>query len=72
MSAVAASGVNGASHALDDPAELEAFTRWEQHEGGARVAESSLRIGGMHCSACAGTIECALKRVPGVLSAARR
>jgi len=32
----------------------------------AEFAESSLRVGGMHCAACAGLIEQALLRVPGV------
>jgi Cu2+-exporting ATPase len=54
---------------LDDPLELQAFTRWSTAVGGRSVAESSLRIGGMHCAACAGTIEAALQRVPGVLEA---
>ena len=33
------------------------------------IAEVSLRIGGMHCAACAHTIESALRAVPGLLSA---
>ena len=33
------------------------------------LAESSLRVGGMHCAACAGLIEQALLRVQGVQSA---
>jgi Cu2+-exporting ATPase len=49
---------------LDDPLELAQFTRWNES-----VGESSLRIGGMHCAACAGTVEAALRRVPGVLDA---
>jgi len=57
------------STALDDPLELDEFTRWEKADGGGRVAESSLRIGGMHCAACAGTIEHALRQVHGVLEA---
>jgi Cu2+-exporting ATPase len=57
------------SSVVDDPAELDAFTRWEREANGRRVAESSLRIVGMHCAACAGTIEQALKQVPGVLDA---
>ena len=32
-------------------------------------SEASLRIGGMHCSACAGIIESALAREPGLLAA---
>lgn len=52
---------------LDDPVELDAFTRWDDKEGARRIAESSLRIVGMHCAACADTIEQAVRRVPGVL-----
>jgi len=33
------------------------------------AAETSLRIGGMHCAACADTVEAALRRVPGVVEA---
>jgi P-type Cu2+ transporter len=54
---------------IDDPAELDAFTRWQPAAGGQRIAESSLRIGGMHCAACAGAVEQALNRVPGVVGA---
>ena len=57
------------SAVMDDPAELDAFTRWDNEASGSRIAESSLRIGGMHCAACAGTIEQALVRVHGVLDA---
>src|SRR5262249_59790772 len=35
----------------------------------AGIAETSLRIGGMHCATCAGVIEQALQRVPGLLAA---
>jgi Cu2+-exporting ATPase len=52
---------------LDDPVELAACTRWD--EPGTGRAESSLRIAGMHCAACAGTIEAALRALPGVLDA---
>ncbi|HEX6704821.1 MAG TPA: cation-translocating P-type ATPase [Albitalea sp.] len=58
-----------AADALDDPVELDTFTRRQAGAGGARIAESSLRIAGMHCAACAGTIEQALRRVPGVIDA---
>ncbi len=52
---------------LDDAAELARFTRWTAARDGAPArAESSLRIGGMHCAACASTIEQALRRVAGV------
>jgi P-type Cu2+ transporter len=54
---------------IDDPAELDAFTRWQPATDGRRIAESSLRIGGMHCAACAGAIERALSTVPGVVGA---
>jgi Cu2+-exporting ATPase len=55
--------------ALDDPIELDRFTRWHNGRAGERIGESSLRIGGMHCAACAGTIEQALMAVPGVVDA---
>lgn len=56
------------AHALlDDSAELARFTRWTPaRDGASAIAESSLRIGGMHCAACASTIEHALRRVAGV------
>ena len=58
---------------LDDPLEVDAFTRWEPPAAAGataspRIAESSLRIGGMHCAACSGIVEQALRRVRGVLS----
>ena len=56
--------------AIDDPAELDAFTRWLRRPDGGSWAESSLRIGGMHCAACALTIERALRAMPGVHDAA--
>jgi Cu2+-exporting ATPase len=55
--------------ALDDPVELDSFTRWSRARSGARIAESSFRVGGMHCATCAMTIESALQSVPGVLEA---
>ena len=54
---------------LDDPVELRRFTRYSASADGAEQADSSLRIGGMHCAACAGLIEQALARVEGVLAA---
>ncbi len=54
---------------LDDPVELRRFTRYSALADGAEQADSSLRIGGMHCAACAGLIEQALVRVEGVLAA---
>ncbi|AVP57418.1 heavy metal translocating P-type ATPase [Pulveribacter suum] len=59
---------------LDDPQEWPAFGR--PHGGAAPGAapqdvawESHVVLGGMHCAACALTIEEALRRVPGVLEA---
>ncbi len=66
--AVPAPAATGAS-VLDDPLEFDAFSRWDSRPDGSRIAESSLRIGGMHCAACAGTIERALRRLPGVVEA---
>jgi Cu2+-exporting ATPase len=57
------------SSLIDDPAEWSAFTRWPTTAAGRRIAESSLRIGGMHCAACAGLIEQALSKLPGVVDA---
>ncbi|MBL8330950.1 MAG: cation-translocating P-type ATPase [Rubrivivax sp.] len=54
---------------VDDPVELDRFTRWETSAEEGRVGVSSLLVSGMYCAACAGTIEDALKRVPGVLEA---
>ena len=54
---------------LDDPVEQRHFTRYRVDAGGRAEADSSLRISGMHCAACAGVIEQALGRVPGVLAA---
>ncbi|HKX42630.1 MAG TPA: HAD-IC family P-type ATPase, partial [Burkholderiaceae bacterium] len=68
LGARAVAGATGPS-VIDDPAELAAFTRWEPGAGGLAIAESSLRIAGMHCAACAGTIEQALLGLPGVVEA---
>jgi Cu2+-exporting ATPase len=51
---------------FDDVDTLADFTRFEAT---GDLAESSLRLSGMHCAACAGTIEQALMRVPGVVDA---
>jgi len=67
--------VSGAMHAgsapadasvLDDPLEQQRFTRWSTERDGQRVAESTLRLSGMYCAACAGIIEQALVGVEGV------
>jgi len=54
-------------HAWDDPLEQRRFVRWREERDGRRVAEAGLRISGMHCAACAGLIESALRRVAGVV-----
>ena len=54
---------------LDDPVEQRRFTRYSTGAAGERIADSSLRISGMHCAACAGLIEQAMARVDGVLEA---
>jgi len=56
---------------LDDPVEQRRFTRYlaAGTAGAAEQAESALRISGMHCAACAGTIEAALAQVDGVVEA---
>jgi len=53
---------------VDDPVEQARFTQWVSGPAGERLAESALQISGMHCAACAGILEDALGRVPGVLS----
>ncbi|MBH2020243.1 MAG: cation-translocating P-type ATPase [Burkholderiales bacterium] len=52
---------------LDDPHEWTAFSR--SLAGQPSCWESSVVFEGMHCAACALTIEDALRKVPGVLSA---
>ena len=52
---------------LDDPMEWSAFSRELADWPGCW--ESNVAIGGMHCAACAVTVEEALLRVPGVVSA---
>ncbi len=54
---------------LDDPVEQRRFTRFHTDAAGQAVADSALRISGMHCAACAGLIEQAVQRVGGVLEA---
>jgi Cu2+-exporting ATPase len=53
---------------LDDPVEQQRFTRYTDGADGERVADSALRITGMHCAACAGLIEQAALGVEGVLA----
>ena len=66
-----ATAVLDTSHALgvlDDPVELQRFTRFDTGRDGVRLADSALQLSGMHCAACAGLIEAAVAAVPGVLS----
>ena len=51
---------------LDDPQEWSAFSRPLAQQ--PACWESSVVFGGMHCAACALTIEDVLRRVPGVMS----
>ena len=64
-------GSTGVSHEslrlLDDPQEWSSFSRLAGP--GAASWESSVIIEGMHCAACALTLERALLAVPGVASA---
>lgn len=55
--------------ALDDEIELARFTTFTSIDGGARRACSRLVLDGLHCAACAGLIEQALRRVDGVFDA---
>jgi len=52
---------------LDDPQEWSAFSRPSAQ--GPHCWESNVVIEGMHCAACSLTVEEALTRVPGVISA---
>lgn len=52
---------------LDEPQEWSAFSRPVAND--AALWESSVVIEGMHCAACSLTLEDALQRVPGVVSA---
>ena len=56
-----------ALHLLDEEQEWSAFSRPDSRRAGCW--DSSLLIEGMHCAACALTIEDALLKVPGVLQA---
>ncbi|MDB5895988.1 MAG: copper-translocating P-type ATPase, partial [Rhodoferax sp.] len=55
--------------ALDDPAEWPAFGRCLDADPALGRWESQVAIDGMHCAACAFTIEAALAAVPGVVEA---
>lgn len=53
----------------DDPLEEAQHTRAVVGAGGVIQRETALALAGMHCAACALTIEDALRAVPGVASA---
>lgn len=59
--------VSDVFHLLDDPLEWSAFSRLDTQRAGCW--ESNLMIEGMHCAACALTIEEVLLSVPGVVKA---
>jgi Cu2+-exporting ATPase len=54
---------------LDDPLELERFSRVSVDADGRRVCTSGLQISGITCAACSGILEAALQRVDGVVEA---
>lgn len=55
-------------HAADASAQaLAPFTTWPDGPGG--VALSQFQVAGMHCAACSGLIEDALRKLPGVAGA---
>ena len=64
---VAAPRHHEALQLLDDPHEWSAFSRVCGPD--PALWESSVVIEGMHCAACSMTVEDALSRVPGVVSA---
>lgn len=70
-SAAGAADAGNAALWLDAPEEFARFTRWHgcSEDGSAAIAESSLRIAGIHCAQCTVAIAEALRRVPGVLDA---
>ncbi len=53
----------------DDPDLASGFTTWEQAADGRRVGRSHLRLAGLGCAGCAGTVERALAAEAGVLEA---
>ncbi|MDP9898693.1 Cu2+-exporting ATPase [Variovorax ginsengisoli] len=53
--------------ALDDPAEWPAFGQLAQGEAASGEWTSQVMVQGMHCAACAFTVEAALRKVSGVI-----
>lgn len=54
---------------LDDPLEWAAFSQLEQGDAATGQWASQVAVEGMHCAACAFTVEDTLRKVPGVLEA---
>jgi len=54
---------------LDDPLEWPAFSQLEQGDAATGRWASQVAVEGMHCAACAFTVEDALRKVPGVIEA---
>ncbi|WP_440531540.1 heavy metal translocating P-type ATPase [Variovorax sp. YR566] len=54
---------------LDDPAEWPAFGQLEEGDAATGQWASQVAVEGMHCTACAFTVEAALLKVPGVREA---
>ena len=54
---------------MDDPLQRAAFTSIEHEAGAPRSATSRFQLSGLYCAACAGLIEGALMREPGVIEA---
>ena len=52
---------NAPLQVLDDPLEQARFTTWHDTPAGEREATSQFRLSGLHCGACAGLIEAALR-----------
>ncbi|RZT97971.1 heavy metal translocating P-type ATPase [Rivibacter subsaxonicus] len=55
-----------AATALDDDLALAECTEWRERADGTREAQTLFALGGLHCAACAGIIEAALRQEPGV------
>lgn len=64
-----APAVAGAWQVLDDSAEWPAFGLLEEGDAATGRWASQVAVEGMHCAACAFTVEAALRKVPGVLEA---
>ncbi len=61
--------LEGEAAIADDPDLQDAFTTWEKAADGRRIGRSHLRLAGLWCAGCGGTIERALLAEPGVLQA---